>query len=195
MQEKKIFITSDTHFCHNREFLYTPRGSTSIEEMNEMVITNWNSVVGEEDEVYLLGDVMLNDDEVGLECLSRLNGIIHIIRGNHDTDNRLPKYFSAHNVKDILDIKRLRYNGYHFYLSHYPTLTDNFDSDKPLKSRVINLCGHSHTQDKWADISKGLIYHCELDAHNCTPVLLDDIIADIQQKYYEYVQSKVQENE
>ena len=72
-----------------------------------------------------------------------------------------------------------------FYLSHYPTLTSNLDSNEPLKARVINLCGHSHTQDRWADWDKGLIYHVEMDAHNCYPVLLDDIIEEIKNKVEE----------
>jgi calcineurin-like phosphoesterase family protein len=79
----------------------------------------------------------------------------------------------------------LKYNGYRFYLSHYPTIVSNYDDDKPLKKRTINLCGHTHTNNKFADINKGLIYHCELDAHNCTPVSLDQVILDMEQKVKE----------
>ena len=81
--EKKIWFTSDTHFGHQKEFLWAPRGFNSIEEHDEMIIHNWNEVVGPNDDVYHLGDVMLNDNEHGLECLKRLNGKIHITIGNH----------------------------------------------------------------------------------------------------------------
>ena len=175
----RIFLTSDTHFCHDREFLYKPRGFNSIYEMNEAIVKNWNSVVNWDDEVYLLGDVMLNDDEKGMECLSRLNGQIHIIIGNHDTDNRLMKYIYSPNVVSIQSIAHYKYNGYHFYLSHYPTLCGNYDERYSLKRRLINLCGHSHTQNWGQDLDKGLIYHCELDAHNNQPVLIDKIITDM----------------
>ena len=37
--------------------------------------------------------------------------------------------------------------------------------------------------DKFVDIDKGAIYHCEMDAHNCYPILLDDVIADIKNYY------------
>lgn len=41
------------------------------------------------------------------------------------------------------------------------------------------------TQDKFQDFNKGLIYHVELDAHNNKPVLIDNIIEDIQNKINE----------
>ena len=69
---------------------------------------------------------------------------------------------------------------YHFYLSHYPTLTANLDDSKPLRARTINLCGHSHATDPFADWEKGCIYHCEVDAHNGFPVSLDTIIKDMK---------------
>lgn len=57
----KIWFTSDTHFCHDRGFLYEPRGFTNVEDMNEAIVQRWNSVVAPEDTVYHLGDAMLND--------------------------------------------------------------------------------------------------------------------------------------
>ena len=74
-----IFITSDTHFCHNKPFVYQPRGYQSAEEMNKDLIQRWNSVVSPDDTVYHLGDVMLNDLDAGMECLRQLNGNIIII--------------------------------------------------------------------------------------------------------------------
>ena len=34
----KIFLTSDSHFNHNKDFIYERRGFNSIEEMNEKII-------------------------------------------------------------------------------------------------------------------------------------------------------------
>ena len=67
-------------------------------------------------------------------------------------------------------------------MSHYPTITSNHDYNKPLNKRLINLCGHTHTKDKFADWDKGIIYHVELDAHNNTPVNIEEIIKDIEIK-------------
>lgn len=180
-----IYITSDLHFCHDRDFVYEPRGFTSIEEMNETIIQKWNELITSEDTVYILGDLMLNDNLKGLNCLNRLNGKIKILFGNHDTNSRQELYVNCTDfyLLDYADV--IKYKGYTFYLSHYPTLTSNLDADKPLKKRVINLCGHTHTKDKWEDWDKGLIYHCELDAHDCLPVSLDKIIEEIKERVNE----------
>ena len=178
-----IYVTSDTHFCHNREFLYGPRGFLSVGEMNAQLIHNWNSIVTFEDDVYLLGDLMLNNDEEGARCIKQLNGHLHIAIGNHDTDNRIELYRSFYNVVEVQFGYRLKYNGCHFLLTHYPTITSNFDYDKPMKARLFNLCGHSHTPDRFADWDKGGIYHTELDAHDNCPVSLDEVVTDIRSKF------------
>ena len=74
-----VFFSSDTHFCHNQPFLYEPRGFQSVEEMNEAIIERWNKVVKQDDVVYHLGDIMLNDNIKGIECFRRLNGQIFLI--------------------------------------------------------------------------------------------------------------------
>ena len=177
----KIWLTSDWHFNHNKPFIYEPRGFTNVEEMNEAIIKRHNSIVDYNDDVYCLGDCMLGDNELGLKCIKSLKGKIHIIRGNHCTDVRNELYKTCYNVVEVLGYgEMLKYSGYHFYLSHYPTLTSNHDIDKPLKRRMVNLCGHSHTVDKFADFDKGLIFHVELDTNNCYPWLIDNIIEDIK---------------
>lgn len=175
-----IYVTSDTHFCHNKDFLYKSRGFDNVYDMNKAIIHNWNSIVQPDDEVYLLGDVMLNDNEEGLKCLHQLKGNINIVLGNHDTEARRILYLSSWNVNYVEMAYILKYKGYHFYLSHYPTMCSNYDVDKPLKARIINVCGHSHTTDPWKDIDIGIIYHAELDAHNMMPISLDSILEEVQ---------------
>lgn len=79
-----IFFTSDTHFSHKNIIKYCPdsRGHfSSVEEMNESLISKWNSVVKPNDVVYHLGDVLFKKD---FEILDRLNGYLILISGNHD---------------------------------------------------------------------------------------------------------------
>ena len=181
-----IWFTSDLHLCHNKPFLYEPRGFISVQEMNEAIVRNWNSVVKPSDVVFILGDLMLNDNELGINYINKLNGRKSIVIGNHDTANRILLYNSKiDNLQGLAYGDMFEYNGYHFYLSHYATLTSNHDYNKPLKHRVISLCGHTHTKDKFADWDKGLIYHCELDAHNNFPVSVEEIIKDIEEKLKE----------
>lgn len=183
----KVFATSDLHLMHQREFLYEPRGFSSIEEHDEVIIKNWNEVVADEDIVILLGDVYMGTDhERAAELINKLNGNILYIRGNHDTDNKVDNILSCcPRVELIGYASPFKYNGYNFYLSHYPCLVSNYDKEKPLKKRVLNLCGHSHAQDRWQDWGKGLIYHVELDCHNNYPKLLDEIIEEIKEKINE----------
>ena len=178
----KIWITSDLHLGHQKNFLWSPRGFQSIKEHDETIIENWEDLVGWTDDVYILGDLMLNDNENGIKIIKNLPGNLHIILGNHDTDARIELYRSCWNVKEVTYAKPLKYNGYHFFLTHYPTLTSNLDDDKSLKKRTINLCGHSHVLDPFADWDKGIIYHVELDAHQNKPILIDDIIEQIKGK-------------
>ena len=178
----QIWITSDWHFCHSQPFLYEPRGFKNQYEMNAAIIERHNAIVQADDEVYALGDCILNDNEEGIKCIKQLKGRIHIIRGNHCTDTRIALYKECWNVVEVCDAKWLKIGKQNFFLSHYPCLTDNHDDDKPLSRRIISLCGHVHTPDKWHDWNNGLIYHVEMDAHGCQVVNIEQIISDIQNK-------------
>lgn len=97
----KIYLTSDLHFCHNKDFIYEPRGFECVEDMNETIVKNWNDLITAEDDVYILGDCMLNNNAEGMNLLESLNGRLHIITGNHDTNMRIKLYATAKNVVSI----------------------------------------------------------------------------------------------
>lgn len=186
MEQSRIWFSSDYHLQHAKPFIYTPRGFLSVEEMNQAIIANHNNCVKPNDDVYLLGDILLGELESGLELLTQLNGRIHLIRGNHDTDTRWAAYQQLPNIVEQQNSLYLKYKKYHFYLSHFPTLCSNYD-DRGLRARTINLCGHSHTTNKFTDMDKGVVYHVELDAHQNKPILLDDIIKDLQSYWIENI--------
>lgn len=175
----QIYFTSDLHFCHDREFLYEPRGFKSVREMNNEIVMRWNEVVAPDAHIYVLGDIMLCDNVEGIRLLKQLKGHIHIICGNHETDARRALYENCYNVVEVVDAKRLKYDGYHFFLSHYPCLCANYDDGRSLKKQCISLCGHSHYRNPFRDMGKGLIYHCELDCHKNMPVEINKIVEDI----------------
>lgn len=172
-----IWITSDTHLGHDRDFIWKPRGFNSVDEMNNEIVKRWNEKVQPEDIIYHLGDIMLGDNEVGESLLKQLNGNIRFIIGNHDTNSRIKIYEKYGEILGYATV--IKYKKQTFYLSHYPTLTANFD-DIGKGTVMANLCGHSHTLNKFSDMNKGVIYHCEMEAHNCYPILLDNVIADIK---------------
>lgn len=167
-----IYLTSDWHFCHDRDFIYKPRGFASVQEMNEAIVKRFNEVVREDDICYVLGDLMLNDDAEGMRLLAQLNGRLRIIRGNHDTSARLGLYLTLPNVESIENAAYLQHGKYNFYLSHYPTLTTNFEDDKKLWQRVLNLHGHTHSPVPLQEMR----YNVAVDAHNCYPVNIEEII-------------------
>lgn len=177
-----IYVTSDLHFCHDKEWIYQPRGFANVHEMNRAIVDNWNSAVDMDDDVYLLGDVMLNDNAEGLRLLKLLKGRIHIMVGNHDTDTRIEAYKQCWNVVEVEYAKIIKYGGCNFYLSHYPTLT-NYLGKRKLAHTIISLCGHVHTNDRFADWGDFPVYHCEVNAHNCTPVSIEQIIEDVKKKW------------
>ena len=166
---------------HDKDFLYEPRGFSSIQEHDKTIISNWNSIISKNDIVYHLGDVMLGNNNYGIQCLSSLNGNIKIIPGNHDTPTRLSLYKNIPNVEVLSFAEMLKYKKYNFYLSHYPTITSNFDDNFSLRTRIINLFGHTHQKDKFFYDCPQL-FHVGMDSNNCAPVLLDDIIGIIKTK-------------
>ena len=186
----ELFFTSDTHFCHNQGFLYEPRGFSSIEEHDETIVENWNKVVKPEDRVIHLGDVMLNDNEKGIEYIKRLNGEICIVWGNHCSENRQKLLSALPNVIVLGYAHLFKYKKLSIYLSHYPTLTANYD-DKRLSQHVINLHGHTHQQANFLYPNNPFMYHVGVDSHNCTPVHIDEVMTDIRQRWQDLQTLKI----
>jgi calcineurin-like phosphoesterase family protein len=184
-----IFVTSDLHFNHDREFVWKVRGYESVYEMNEAIVERFNSVVQPSDDVYILGDLCLGGGGPAIlaankELIERLNGRLHIIRGNHDTEPRVRMYASCANVVDVVKwADMLNYKGYHFYLSHFPTLTGNLEKES-LKQCTCNLFGHTHQITNF-HLDMPYMYHVGVDSHNCYPVNLDDIIEEMKAKVKE----------
>lgn len=180
----KIFFTADLHFCHDRAFIYEPRGFKSVQEMNEEIVKRAWEVMDEEDDLYILGDLMLNNNGEGLKLVNQLPGYKYIILGNHDSEDRKTQYIENISKLGLIQYAwRVNYKGYHFYLSHYPTLTGNLEKES-LKQVTCNLFGHTHSKDKfYQDIP--YMYNVAVDAHDCYPVALDDIILDMEAKVKE----------
>lgn len=178
----QIYLSSDYHFCHDREFIWKARGFSSVQEMNEAIVERHNALIKPEDSAYLLGDIVLGGAESrGIDFVKMLNGKITIIAGNHDTPARRQKY--AELGFPVYDALAFSYRKYHFYLSHYPTLTANLEKES-LKQCTLNLFGHTHQKDKFYN-DMPFMYHVGVDSHDCRPVCLDTIIEDMKAKVEE----------
>lgn len=169
---------------HKAEFLWKPRGFNSVDEMNEAIIENWNSVVKPGDIVYNLGDSIMSDNEKGVELYKKLNGTSFMIWGNHCTDNKKNLLAEHCHIVGGLYALLIKYNKLSIYMSHYPTLTCNYD-EKHFNQHVLSLHGHVHSRTPWIDLRNPFMYDVGMDAHNCTPVHIDEIITDIRQRWEE----------
>ena len=171
-----VFVTSDLHFAHDRAFIWEARGYKSVQEMNDEQLRKFNETVSDEDEVWILGDLVLGDIDAGMEYLKQLKGKIHVCLGNHDTARREQAYRDL--GWDVQLCARMKYKKISFYLSHYPTITHNID-EKELWQVVVNLYGHTHQttnfyhDDPW-------MYHVGVDSHDGYPVSMDQVLADIR---------------
>ena len=79
-----IYFISDTHFHHSNIIKYCNIPFKDINEMNETIISNWNSIITKDDVLYHLGDFCLSNDDEIKNIFNRLNGNKILIRGNHD---------------------------------------------------------------------------------------------------------------
>lgn len=181
-----IYVTSDLHFNHDRPFIYEPRGFSSVEEMNEAIVERWNKVVTPNDTVIVLGDIMLGGPDKlqeGLDLVSRLNGILRLVRGNHDSDKRWMALATMSKAAELQDAMYFKYKKYHLYLTHFPCITANLEKES-VTQMTLNLYGHTHQKDNFFE-GRPYMYHVGCDSHNCTPVLLDDALKEMKEKFYE----------
>ena len=176
----KIYLTADSHINHDLERVYGPRGFKSIRESDETIIQNWINTVSEEDTVIVTGDFIMGADfDYVRYVVNILPGKIILVKGNHDSDAKLQIYQKFVGKIEVLDIKRLTYRDMNFYISHYPTITANFNDTS--KTRVVNIFGHTHSTEKFYE-GNPYMYNVACDAHNCTPVSLDQIVDEITAK-------------
>lgn len=169
-----IWFSSDFHFGHNKDFIYGPRGFDNCYDAAAQIIKNCQEVIAWDDTFYILGDVMLNDDEFGIKCLRQLPGYKHLIVGNHDSSARINKLKEANIFHSIECGGRMKYDKYMFWYSHYPMKMGNYKDKHP----VWNLSGHTHSKNIF-DNGEDCVYNVAVDAHNCYPVSIDQIVNDI----------------
>jgi calcineurin-like phosphoesterase family protein len=117
-----ILFTGDLHFGHQNIIHHCGRPFGSLEEMDAVLIANWNRAVKPTDTVYILGDLFFRNTVPAAEYLTRLNGKKHLIIGNHDKfwmkKIDLSRFFAS--VEKYMEIS----DGAHkITLCHYPMMT------------------------------------------------------------------------
>jgi calcineurin-like phosphoesterase family protein len=174
------WVCSDLHLNHNKEFLYVKRGFNNIEEHNETVLNNINTLVKPDDILFSLGDFCLTTPEDKFEeLISRINcKNIYLIWGNHP--NPIKKIYYREIEKQYgpdIDVYPYRYKnivfvGYHLeciiqgkyvVLNHFP-----IEVWENMKEGSYMLCGHSHysLERTRKESTDGLTLDCGWEGHN-----------------------------
>jgi len=181
----KRFI-SDLHIYDTQIALL--RGYSSCEEMHEEMIREWNEQVGEFDHIYIIGDVPIYgnlDEDVEktlkvLEIINKLNGIKHLVLGNHDygwKDKRLKNKLYTTFV-EIVNEMTVTINQYtKLFLSHYPHM-----EWRGQFGNTLHLFGHVHiTHQKYLIDFINFINKDALKIGNVSV----DVIGNVPLPYYE----------
>ena len=138
------YFISDIHFGHKNCLAFDNRPFTTIEEHDEYIISSWNDTVGVDDDVYIIGDISWYNSTKTIEIFSKLNGRLHLIKGNHDTTVLKNPEFRNLFV-EITDYKELFIDrNTSIVLCHYP-----IPCFKNHYYGWYHLYGHVHTSFEW----------------------------------------------
>lgn len=136
------YYISDLHIGHFNILHFDNRPFATVEEMEQVLISNWNSIVTNQDTVYILGDFCWGKEPEWIRILGKLNGNKVLIQGNHDlkniSSNLRIKFADIKNYKEIDD------NGRTVIMCHYPILAYKHSFDP----NVFMLFGHVHNNTR-----------------------------------------------
>ena len=133
-----VRFIADLHLSHAN--MAKRRGFSTVEEHDEHIIAKWNSVVNKRDVTYILGDVTMEKSSP-YPLLDRLNGIKHIVLGNHDRRQDTKKLFQyAESVGAMINYKGV-------FLTHCPIHPDELTYGIPK-----NIHGHIHDKVVMKDV-------------------------------------------
>ena len=187
------YFISDTHFFHDNVIQFDKRPYKTMDEMLEDMLRKWNNKVTDRDHVYILGDYLWKVGDEQIAWAKQLNGIKHLIRGNHDCKNISTKIKNLFvSIKDYDEIK-IPYNSPDGLIANQYVILSHYFLPFYNKHRYggIHLHGHSHitkesieelTIQKWL-CKKG--YHlqtfnvgCMLPYMNYEPQTLEHIVQE-----------------
>ena len=147
------FYIADCHFGHTAVLRFDHRPFDCVEEMEEIMVMNWNAVVRPGDTVYILGDFCWGKSDEWLRILRRLKGNKVLIEGDHDLNQFPPEL--REQFADIKPYKEIVDNGHDnanrkVIMSHFPIPfykhSNNF--------KYFMLCGHVHNTGENAFLEK-----------------------------------------
>lgn len=121
------WFVGDLHFGHEK--VSRIRGFKTVLEHDAALYRAWYRQVGDDDEVWVLGDISSGrpyDEDTALRIIRTLPGTKHLIAGNHDSVSSIHRnghkkqreWFDAFD--SVQQFARMRMEGHQILLSHYP---------------------------------------------------------------------------
>lgn len=172
---KNTWFTSDLHLGHHNIIKYSNRPFSGIQEMDDTIISNWNSKVQQYDHIWFLGDFCFSDLEKGQRYLDRLNGIKHLIKGNHDKSGVQLKGWDT-----IDDLVEIQVDKQWITLCHYAMRIWNRSH-----YGTYHLYGHSH--GSLPDDPNSLSFDVGVDCHNFMPLSFQDVKRIMNKKTWKQI--------
>lgn len=186
-----IFYTSDEHYNHKNIILYAGRKYKDVEEMNQALIDNHNSIVSANDTTYHLGDFSMSATVVK-DILSQLNGTHILIPGNHDKChpchkkfNKIKSEYIGYGFKDVIVEQTIDIKGLGLVkFNHLPYIDPGWDDvrysqfkPKPTGEKYLF---HGHVHNSWQ--TKGNMINLGVDVWDYKPVELEYLIDFIKSR-------------
>lgn len=135
----------------------------NVEEMNNVLLKNWNDTVCFDDIVYFLGDISYGESAQDIDYwLKRMSGNIVFIKGDHDT---------SENIEFLLDYVTVDVGNKHFCLVHDPT-----DAPEDFDGWIIHAHNYSHDLEKHPLIDRERkTINISLEATDYRPIAFTEI--------------------
>jgi len=189
-KDQRLFFTSDTHYKHSNICRATTnwkdsdgvtRDFKSLDHMNNTLVDNINTRVGENDVLIHLGDWSFGGFENIEEFRQRiLCKNIHLVFGNHDHHIRRNKggvqdlFTSTHDylhldVRQPSSTNKGLVNKFEFICMHYPIAS--WDG---MNNGVIHLHGHTHLPAHLR-VAQGRAMDVGVDGNGYEPLLMQEI--------------------
>lgn len=161
-----FFFTSDTWFGRPQIIEIANRSFSTVEEMNNQLIKNWNKKVRKSDTVVHLGNFAW-DADTARYVLSKLNGNIFFIFGN--ADYALDEVCEEYDNVTIVENEILHLSEFNLVLCHYPLEVWN-----GKEAGTIHVHGHT-TFSHRTDLRVHKRINVCTDFWDLTPVKLSSI--------------------
>lgn len=173
----QVFFTSDLHFWHKNVIEFCNRPWPNVEAMNHGLIDNWNSVVGDNDAVFICGDLFFCGKTKAKEIVAQLKGIKYWILGNHCWGKIPERRAEEFGFEFMGPSYELKLHGTKVLLSHFPYLGDHTAEQRFTEHRLKDEGDwllHGHVHGEWK--IRGKQINVGVDVWDYKPVSVSEIL-------------------